>query len=66
MKTGDLVKFKHIYRGCDLNGKQAIYLGKDYIHRPDGVTVRNHKIIEVGASVPTCIDYNLLKYMEIV
>mgnify|MGYP001292934524 CR=1 FL=1 len=66
MQVGDLVKFRYIYSGCDLNDKKALYLGKAYIHRDDGVTVRNHMILEVGASKPTIIDKGLLKYMSVV
>ena len=66
MKVGDLVKFDYIYSGCDLNNKKALYLGEDFIHRDDGVTVYNHKILEIGASKPTIIDIGLLKYMSVV
>ena len=64
IKVGDMVKFRFIYNGCSLNGKKAVYLGEDFIHRKDGVTIRNHRVLEVGASKTTCIDNNLLKYME--
>ena len=63
MKVGDLGMFGHIYNGCTLNHKTFVYLGEDFIHRPDGVTVRNHRILELGALQPTCIDEGLLKYM---
>ena len=66
MKIGDLVKFRYVYGGCDLNDKKALYLGKAYIHRKDGVTIRNHKVLEIGASKPTIIDKGLLKYMSVV
>ena len=66
MQVGDLVKFRYIYSGCDLNDKKALYLGEAFIHRDDGVTVYNHKILEIGASKPTIIDIGLLKYMEVV
>ena len=66
MKVGDLVKFRYIYSGCDLNDKKALYLGEDFIHRADGVTVCNHKILEIGVTKPTIIDVGLLKYMTVV
>lgn len=66
MQVGDLVKFRYIYSGCDLNDKKALYLGKAYIHRKDGVTIKNHKVLEIGASKPTIIDVGLLKYMSVV
>jgi len=49
-----------------LEDKHAIYLGEDFIHREDGVTIENHKILVVGESKPTTIDRGLLKYMEAV
>ena len=66
MQVGDLVKFRYIYSGCDLNDKKAIYLGEDFIHRIDGIIVENHKILEIGATKPTIIDSGLLKYMSVV
>ena len=65
MQVGDLVKFRYIYSGCSLNHKRAIYLGKAYIQRKDGVTIKNHKILEVGATKTTIIDTGLLKYMSV-
>ena len=66
MQVGDLVKFRYIYSGCDLNNKKALYLGEDFIHRADGIIVENHRILEIGASKPTIIDSGLLKYMAVV
>jgi len=66
MKAGDLIKFRYVYSGCSLNGKEALYLGKDYIHRPDGVVVRNHKVLEIGASRPTIISANMLRHIEVI
>ncbi len=66
MKVGDLVKFRYIYSGCDLNDKKALYLGESFIHRNDGIVVENHKILEIGATKPTIIDSGLLKYMTVV
>ena len=66
MKVGDLVKFRWVYSGCTLNNKQAVYMGEDIIHRDDGFVIINHKILEVGQTMPTIIDVGLLKYMEVV
>ena len=66
MQVGDLVEFRYIYSGCSLNHKRALYLGENFIHRIDGVTVYNHKILEIGATKPTIIDKGLLKYMSVV
>ena len=46
---------------CDQTG---LYLGKDYIYRSDGVTVRNHKILIVGEAEATIIDDRLLRFMR--
>ena len=62
MKVGDLVKFSHIYNGCDLNGKIALYLGEHFIHRSDGVVVENHKVVLNGKAKPTIIDKRLILY----
>jgi len=66
MQVGDLVKFRYIYSGCDLNDKKALYLGEAFIHRNDGIVVENHKILEIGATKPTIVDSGLLKYMEVI
>jgi len=58
-KPGDLVKFDFIYGGCDLNNKLAAYIGPEFIHRDDGVTVENHRILVVGRAATGLIDRNL-------
>ena len=63
MKVGDLIKFRYVYSGCDLNHKEAVYMGEAFIHRKDGIVVENHKILELGATTPTIIDKGLLKYI---
>ena len=63
MKPGDLVKFTFVHNGCDLNMKTALYLGENFIHRDDGLTIENHKILVVGESTPMIIDRGLLKHM---
>ena len=49
-----------------LYGKVCMYLGEAFIHRDDGVTVENHRILIVGESNPRTIDRGVLKYMEVV
>jgi hypothetical protein len=66
MKVGGLYKFRYVYSGSRLNGRIALYMGKDYIHRDDGITIRNHKVLMVGASAPAIIDQSLLQYMDAV
>ena len=64
MQVGDMIKFGHVYNGCDLNGQLAVYLGEAFIHRDDGVTVENHKVLLIGATKTTIIDRSLVKYMR--
>ena len=65
MQVGDMIKFGHVYNGCDLNGQLAVYLGEAFIHRDDGVTVENHKVLLIGATKTTIIDRSLVRYMRI-
>ena len=44
--------------------RRCLYLGEDFIHRSDGVTIQNHKILFVGEQKPTTIDINCLKYLR--
>tara|TARA_B100000131_G_scaffold74766_1_gene71134 strand:- start:221 stop:391 length:171 start_codon:yes stop_codon:yes gene_type:complete len=39
-------------------------MGEAFIHREDGVTVENHRVLMIGDEKETIIDRNLLKYME--
>ena len=64
MQVGDMIKFGHVYNGCDLNGQLAVYLGEAFIHRDDGVTVENHKVLLIGAAKTTIIDRSLVQYMR--
>jgi len=66
VKVGNLYRFDRMsgHRAITANGRLAIYLGEDFIHRDDGVTVENHKVLMVGANTPTVIDRGLLKYMR--
>ena len=64
MTVGGLYKFDSRIHGSGLDGRLAVYLGEDFIHRFDGVTVENHKVLLVGASKPTIIDRGLLKHMN--
>ena len=65
MKIGKLYRFERFgYQRSSLDGQLAVYLGKDFIHRDDGVTVENHQVLMVGESSPTIIDRGLLKWMN--
>ena len=61
-----LVKFDFIYGGCKLNNKLATYLGPEFIHRPDGVIIENHKVLLMGRIEATIIDKGLLRNMTVV
>ena len=65
MQIGKLYKFEGWgLERSGLDGTLAVYLGEDFIHRDDGVTVENHRILKVGAPASTLIDRGLLKYMK--
>ena len=64
MVVGKLYKFRNWgHQRSGLQGQHAVYLGEAFIHRDDGVTVENHKILKVGQTTPTTIDRGLLKFM---
>jgi hypothetical protein len=64
MTVGGLYKFGvNPFALSSLDGRLAVYLGEAFIHRDDGVTVENHKVLLVGASKPTIIDRGLLCHM---
>ena len=65
-KPGDLVKFDFIYGGCDLNNKLATYIGPEFIHRDDGVTVENHRVLVIGRAKSGLIDRNIFCRLTIV
>ena len=66
MKAGDLVKFDYVNgHTSQINGRIAIYLGEDFIHRSDGVVVENHKVLLMGEHKPTIIDRGLLRHMKV-
>ncbi len=65
MKVGKLYSFDRINGHTHhLNNRLALYLGEAFIHRDDGVTVENHKVMIVGNTSPTIIDRGLLKHMR--
>ncbi len=65
MQVGKLYRFDRINgHTTTVNGRLAIYLGEAFIHRTDGVTVENHKVLMVGSTSPTIIDRGLLKHMR--
>ena len=61
-KVGDLVRFSG--GSWSLEGKTAIYLGKNFLTRDDGMVIQNHKVMVTGRSSPTIIDRNMLKHMK--
>ena len=64
MQVGELYRFEGGYCPKSLNGKIAVYLGEDPIHRSDGVTVINHKIVITGEETPRIIDRTCLKWLK--
>jgi len=66
VKVGELFKLDYINGHTrDLNRRTGIYLGEDIIHRDDGVTITNHKVLLVGDSQPRLFDATLLKHMRV-
>jgi len=65
MTPGTMFQFRGLHTLHPLNSKYGLYLGKDYIQRSDGITVRNHKILMVGEKVLQIIDDNLINYMKL-
>ena len=64
MQVGKLYRFEGFgYKRSGLEGQLAVYLGKDFIHRDDGVIIENHRILKVGATNASIIDRGLLKHM---
>ena len=63
MEVGELCRFEGTI-SMRLYGKTFIYLGEDFIHREDGVTVENHKVLYTGEASPSIIDRSLLKYIR--
>jgi len=65
MQAGELFKLGYINGHCgDINRRTGIYLGENIIHRDDGVTITNHKVLLVGDSQPRLFDRTLLRHME--
>ena len=64
MQVGNLYRFEGGTVSMRLYGRLAVYLGEAFIHRDDGVTVENHKVLLVGASKPRIIDRGLLIHMN--
>jgi hypothetical protein len=64
LNAGDIIRFGYIYNGCTLNDALAVYLGERHIHRSDGVTVYNFKVLVVGDDTPTICDKNLKRYIR--
>ncbi len=65
IKAGELFKFGYINGHTrSLNNKVGLYLGEAFIHRDDGVVVKNHRVLMVGEAKPTIIDRRLLRWMH--
>jgi len=65
MQPGSLYRFGvNPFGLSSFDGKTAMYLGEAFIHRDDGVTVENHKILMVGETTSRIIDRGVLKWMS--
>ena len=65
LQPGELFKLGYINGHThDLNRRTGIYLGEDTIHRKDGVTITNLKVLLVGDSQPRLFDDSLIRHME--
>ncbi len=45
------------------HGELCLYMGEDPIHRDDGVTVVNHKVMMIGTGAIHILDWSCLKYL---
>lgn len=65
INVGDMIKFDRINGHTpEVNDRIGLYLGEDFIHRPDGMVVENHKVLLLGDTQPRLIDRSLLKYIK--
>ena len=64
LEVGKLYQFARSLHGCDTF--KAIYLGEAPLHRDDGITIRNHKVLKIGAVKLSLIDNGLTLYAEAV
>ena len=64
LEPGNMIRFGHVYNGCELNDALAVYLGEEPYHRQDGTIVRNFKILVVGEDTPTLCDKGLKKHFR--
>ena len=62
LEVGKLYLFIRSYGSVD--GFTAIYLGPAPLERSDGITIRNHKVLKLGAVKPSLIDNGLTLYAE--
>ena len=65
IKVGEMFKFGRINgHTSEINNRIGIYLGEDFIHRDDGVTIENHKVLLNGDTSARIIDRGLVGWME--
>ena len=62
LEVGKLYRFGRTYPLR--NTFKAIYLGPAPLERSDGFTIRNHKVLKIGAAKPSLIDNGLTLYAE--
>lgn len=64
LEVGKLYQFVRSYGSTD--SFKAIYLGPAPLERSDGFTIRNHKVLKIGAVKPSLIDNGLTLYAEVI
>ena len=63
MEIGALYRFEGGYCPMKFYGKIAVYLGEDFIHRDDGITIENHNLLLQGETAPRCVDRMVLRWL---
>ena len=65
IKPGELFSFPFINDFCkSINQRKGLYIGEDFIHRNDGIIIKNHMILMFGDEHYRIIDNGLLRFMK--
>ena len=65
MQVGEIYQWRsdHNLHLRQYHSQLCLYMGEDPIHRDDGVTVVNHKVMMIGTGAIHTIDRTCLKYL---
>ena len=65
MEVGEIYQWRssHNHHLCQYHGQLCLYMGEDPIHRDDGVTIVNHKVMFIGTGKEQILDRTCLKYL---